>query len=40
MSTDIGIITNIFSQDISMVDTELQNSWLNFTHGKYLLQAI
>lgn len=40
MSTDIGVITNIFSQDIYIVDTELQNSWLNFTYGGYPLEAV
>jgi ABC-type multidrug transport system fused ATPase/permease subunit len=29
-STDTGVITNLFSQDLNLVDTELPNALLNF----------
>lgn len=28
-STDTGVVTNLFSQDLNLVDTELPNSFLN-----------
>jgi ATP-binding cassette subfamily C (CFTR/MRP) protein 1 len=33
VSTDIGSITNRFSQDIVMVDNQLQYAWINVTSG-------
>ncbi|KAF2713348.1 P-loop containing nucleoside triphosphate hydrolase protein [Pleomassaria siparia CBS 279.74] len=33
VSTDTGSITNRFSQDIGLVDSQLQGAWLNFTEG-------
>jgi ABC-type multidrug transport system fused ATPase/permease subunit len=29
-STDTGVVTNLFSQDLNLVDTELPNALLNF----------
>ena len=28
--TDTGVVTNLFSQDLNLVDTELPNALLNF----------
>lgn len=38
VSTDIGSITNRFSQDILLVDNQLQNAWINSTSA--ILQLI
>lgn len=33
VATDTGVVTNLFSQDLNMVDTELPNSFLNTIHS-------
>jgi len=32
-STDTGVVTNLFSQDLNLVDTELPNALLNFLYA-------
>lgn len=33
VATDTGVVTNLFSQDLNMVDTELPNAFLNTMHS-------
>ena len=32
VATDTGVVTNLFSQDLNLVDTELPNAFLNTLH--------
>jgi ABC-type multidrug transport system fused ATPase/permease subunit len=39
-STDTGVVTNLFSQDLNLVDTELPNALLNFLFSVSLSMSI